>query len=200
MNIHDTEIFKVKNEYNNQPISISGPSAVGKSTVGQMLAKEINTLFFDLDEEVAATSGFKTTQEVIRTFGHDQFKIIQHNCLKRLLENNLGKYVLASGGEIIRPGYDQQIINANRALIHKFTYNICLYPSQDLDECINVLFPRLHDGKRDTKTTGETIEEFRAYIDVFNQYADLADAIIFTHTASLNAVMYTTESILQKSY
>ncbi len=196
----DIEIYKVKNTYAEQPISISGPSAVGKSSVGELLAKEMGLLFFDLDEQVCKDSGFNTTQEVIRYLGHKEFKIIQQRSLQSIVEDNKTKYVLACGGEIIRPGYDQQVIDSNRKLIKTYTYNICLFPSQDLDESVNILFPRLHDGKRDTKTTGETLSKFRSYIDVFPQYSDLADVILFTHNSSLTSVVEIITNILKQKY
>lgn len=195
-NISFTEIFQTKQEYSNQPISISGPSAVGKSTIGKMVADNIHVPFYDLDDEVSKHAGFKTTREVIQTLGHDKFKVIQHQCLQQITQSIPEKYVLACGGEIIRPGYNQQIIDANRSLIMQNTYNICLFPSQDLDESVEILFSRLHDGKRSTQITGDTVTKFKAYIDVFSQYADLANAIVLTHTAPLNEVTKTILNII----
>jgi shikimate kinase len=182
------EIFQIKQPYSDQPISISGPSAVGKSTVGKKVANNLHIPFYDLDDEVSQIAGYKTTQEVIQTLGHDKFKIIQHQCLQQIAQSISGRYVLASGGEIVRFGYDQQIIDANRIIINESTYNICLFPSKNIDESVDILFPRLDDGKRDVQTTGKTTTEFRVYIDVFSQYVDLADAIILTHRASINDI------------
>ncbi|MBP7875878.1 (d)CMP kinase [Candidatus Woesebacteria bacterium] len=188
-NISIAEIYQIKQPYSGQSITISGPSAVGKSTIGKAVADKINVPFYDLDDEVSTTAGFATTQEVIQTLGHNEFKIIQQRCLQKITQTIAGRYVLACGGEIQRPGYDRQIISDNRSLITKHTYNICLFPSTELDESVEVLFPRLNDGKRDTGTTGKTVEVFRTYIDVFSQYSDLADSIVLTHRASVHDVV-----------
>lgn len=182
-------IYKARSNYSGKPISISGPSAVGKSTLGINLALKLGLSFYDLDDEVCKVAGHRTTQELIQSLGHKEFKVIQHKCLKDIVESNAGCYVLASGGEIVRPGYTREIIGANRKLIEQYTYNICLFPSTDLDESVEILLPRINDGKRDIQTTGDTADKFRKYIDVFDQYDDLSQLTVITHSASLDDVL-----------
>jgi shikimate kinase len=170
--------------YQGGPISLSGPSAVGKSTFGKLMAEKMNVPFFDLDDEITKKAGKSTTKEVIQTMGHDYFKQVQHACLKEITENTIGIYILAAGGEIVRPGYNIDIIDKNRQLLRKHTYNIGLLPSDNADEIVQILYPRLNDGKRDTRT--KSPEEFRTYVEIaISQYIDFANMVIFTHSAPI---------------
>ncbi len=173
--------------YAGQSISISGPSAVGKSTVSRLLADSLGYLHFDLDEEVCKKAGVQTSIEFFAQHGHAAFKQSQYECISEIVQSSK-KYVLAAGGEIWRPGYDQNLITLNRELLAKNTYNICLLPSTDLDEIVDVLYPRLNDGKRDTRTKSSA--EFAHYVELgIQQYLDLADACIFVHHANAESVL-----------
>lgn len=143
--------------------------------------------WYDLDDQICINTGLSTTKEVIALFGHTKFKQIQNEELKKLIALNDKNFVFACGGEIVRKGYDEKVIEENRNLIKKNTYNICLLPSDDIDEIVDVLYPRLDDGKRDTRTNNA--EEFRSYIEPsINQYFELADLIIFVHDSSVETV------------
>ncbi|MEI6326961.1 MAG: shikimate kinase [Candidatus Roizmanbacteria bacterium] len=180
-------------KFKEQPISISGPSAVGKSTISRLLAEALGYRHFDLDVEASKRAGLKTTKEVFAQFGHAAFKHYQHDAIAEIT-GTTEKYVLAAGGEIWRPGYDENLIKANRELIANNTFNICLIPSSNLNEVVDVLYPRLNDGKRDTRTNGP--EEFAHYVDLgIQQYFDLAQATVFVHFSDAQSVL---EFILDK--
>lgn len=174
--------------YSGGPISFSGPSAVGKSTIGRLVAEKMGMPFIDLDDEVSKKAGLATTKEVMRNFGHTYFKQLQSDRLNDITTNTPHDYVLAAGGEIFRPGYDRNLITRNRILLKRHTYNICLVPSNTIDEVVQVLFPRLNDGKRDTRTSSP--EEFRKYVEVaVSQYIGFAHQVVFTHTAPPEATL-----------
>ena len=142
---------------------------------------------FDLDDEVSVAAGKNSTKEVIEALGRTQFKRLQYECFHKIVTNSTTNYVIASGGEVIRPEYDTESILKIRQLIKEYTYNICLIPSKDLDEDIEVFYPRLNDGKRYNSNVKE--EEFRTYIEVaLPQYFDIADVIIFTHDAKIDDI------------
>ena len=143
----NVKVVKVKKKYSNGSITISGPSAVGKNTISKHLAEKYHVPFYDLDELICQSTKFNTTKEIIDTLGHAKFKEIQHQELINLLTKNFNKYFVACGGEILREGYDRNTILSNRKLINKYTYNICIIPSDDIDEIIRILYPRLDDGK-----------------------------------------------------
>ncbi len=160
------------------PITLSGPSAVGKTTVGSLLAEKLGFNFFDLDDLVCKQAHLATSGEVIRQLGHAEFKLIQHRCLKKqLLSNDV--YIFAIGGEVYRPGYDQELIKLNRSLISKNSYNIALIPDQSLETTIDTLYPRLYDGKRDTRTKDR--ESFLRYTEpALPQYKSLGNHTVYT--------------------
>lgn len=188
--MQNAEILKSTPYSKGYPISISGPSAVGKTTIGTLLSEKLGYKFFDLDEEICKEAGMKTTKEVIGQLGHEEFKKIQTSCLEKIVKNNSKNYIVSAGGEIIRPGYNEKIITKNRGLIKNYTYNIALMPSDDADEIVEVLYPRLNDGKRDTRTKGP--EEFKVYVEVaIDQYIKLADLVVLTHQSSVENTLST---------
>lgn len=178
--------YKKPNTYCTGGISVSGPSAVGKSTVSALLAEALSYSHFDLDDETAERAGYVTSGEVIRELGHEQFKTIQSNCLRDIVMSE-SNFVLAAGGEIWRPGYDRSLIEQNRSYLRDKTFNICLLPSMDVGKIVNVLYPRLNDGKRDTRTKGR--DEFGYYVALgLEQYCALADAVVLVGDAGVEDV------------
>lgn len=179
--------FLKKRNYTSGCISISGPSAVGKSSTSLAVSKALNMNWYDLDDQICYNTGLPTTKEVIARYGHTRFKQIQNYELKKLINLKDKNLVFACGGEIVRPGYDENVIKENRDLIKNNTYNICLLTSDNINEIVEVLYPRLDDGKRDTRTNN--IEEFKNYIEPsINQYFELADLIVFVHDADVETV------------
>jgi shikimate kinase len=181
------QLFLKKRQYSSGKISISGPSAVGKSSVSKALASILGMKWFDLDELICKNANLATTKEVLTELGHLKFKQIQNQELKNLFSLPDNDIVFACGGEIQREGYDVKLINENRNLIKAKSYNICLIPSDDINEIVEILYPRLNDGKRDARTEG--IEGFKKYVEpAIAQYFELADLIIFVHDADLETV------------
>ena len=67
----------------------------GKSTVGEKLAAKLNYDFIDLDKLIE--SDYKQTiPEIFSTKGEKEFRAMEHNTLKRLLEKD--NLVIACGG------------------------------------------------------------------------------------------------------
>lgn len=182
----NAEIYKnIITPYLGGPISFSGLPAVGKSTITGILAEELSLPRFELDDEISIKAGLSTTKEVINKYGHAFFKELQHLCLKEILENTSGNYLIATGGEVWRPGNKISLVEKNRELIKSKSYNVCLMPSDNIDEIVEVLYPRQDDGKRNTRTTNK--ESFKDYANyAINQYIELADMVIFTHSSPVS--------------
>lgn len=148
--------------YTNGSIGFSGPPGTGKSTIGKLVAKELNIPFFDLDDQIAEKAGVKTTKEIINNNGLPRFKQIQHACFREVFQNNTNEFVLSFGGHTTRPGHDSRLIADNKALVKEHLFNICLIPSDDIDEIADILWPRQKDNKREISC--DTADQYRLYV------------------------------------
>lgn len=68
----------------------------GKSTIGVLLAKELNAPFVDLDDDIEATAG-RTIAEVFESDGEQRFRDLEHDALVQRAEAG-GAVVIALGG------------------------------------------------------------------------------------------------------
>ena len=74
---------------------LTGYMGSGKSTTGQKLASKLNYEFVDLDKLIE--SDYKQTiPEIFATKGEKEFRAMEHNTLKRLMEKD--NVVVACGG------------------------------------------------------------------------------------------------------
>ena len=84
-----------------QNLVLSGMPASGKSTVGKLLAQELNRPFFDLDEEIVHVAG-RTIPEIFATEGETAFRDIDTRVLRELFANQKGIVLATGGGAILR--------------------------------------------------------------------------------------------------
>ena len=130
-------------------------------------------------------SVWETTKEIINNDGLPKFKQIQHSCFKELFQKDNQKYVLSFGGHTTNKNHDPKLIAQNQSLVQKHLFNICLIPSDDIDEVVDILWPRQNDGKRETGC--DNSNQYRKYVlDLIPQYMELADKIVFTHNSSID--------------
>lgn len=83
-------------------IVLIGMAGAGKSTVGPLLANELQYHFVDTDDLIADTHAI-SLQQLLDTLGQEQFQALEE---KVLLTLNLKRYVIATGGSAVysRPG------------------------------------------------------------------------------------------------
>ena len=79
-------------------IILIGFMGVGKTSVGQMLAKKLNFNFIDTDYEIEKVSS-ETIPNIFEIYGEDYFRKIENNILKKVLKEN--NVVISTGGGII---------------------------------------------------------------------------------------------------
>ena len=92
-NIIEDIITKIAKKTQN--IILIGMPSCGKSTVGKILAKDLNRDFFDADEEFEKT--YKTTPaNAITTYGEERFREMEHQILETL--GKISSSVIATGG------------------------------------------------------------------------------------------------------
>jgi shikimate kinase len=140
-------------------IALIGMPAVGKSTVGVLLAKKMGLDFVDTDILIQAKE-HKTLAQIIARHGMEQFLEIEK---QHLMEIDCTGHVIATGGSVVyRPA----------AMRHLAGNCVVVYLAVDLD----VLKTRLSDvitrgvaiapGKSIDDLYGERVPLYEAYADL----------------------------------
>jgi XRE family aerobic/anaerobic benzoate catabolism transcriptional regulator len=80
-------------------IALIGLRGGGKSTLGQLLAAELNVPFIELDRAIERQSGMALT-ELFEMFGQATFRRMERAALEATLEEN-PRFVLATGGGLV---------------------------------------------------------------------------------------------------
>ncbi len=121
----------------------------GKSTIGKMVAKEMNYTFIDLDREIEAAENRSIT-DIFKEDGEKAFRAIEAQFIIDISQKE--KVIIACGGGTPCFGNNMSIMNESG-------YTIYL----ELKE--NELFKRLNDGKEKRPLIANlTVDEVRAYI------------------------------------
>lgn len=77
-------------------ISLVGMTGCGKSSVGRILAKRLNALLIDLDDEIVARHG--TIKDIFAKDGEAVFRELEYSVLSELLEKSHDRLVILSTG------------------------------------------------------------------------------------------------------
>lgn len=140
-------------------IVLTGMPAVGKSTVGILLAKQTGTGFLDTDILIQTQEG-KTLAEIIAEKGVLQFLQIEESYLNSI---DLEHHVIATGGSAVY---------SETAMKHLAENGIIVYLEIGLD----VLNRRLSslDSRGVIRSPGQDIESlYFERTPLYNRYADL---------------------------
>ena len=79
----------------NEKVILIGPPGCGKSTVGKLLAKELQLNFLDSDSEVSKRAG-KSISDIFLEDGEGKFRELERDVVLDGLDSNVG--VIALGG------------------------------------------------------------------------------------------------------
>lgn len=80
-----------------RPVVLVGMMGVGKSSVGKRLAHLLGCPFVDADEEIERSAQM-TIPEIFETYGEDYFRDGERRVIARLMAENEGCIVIATGG------------------------------------------------------------------------------------------------------
>ncbi|NCC25313.1 MAG: shikimate kinase AroL [Deltaproteobacteria bacterium] len=83
-------------------VFLVGPRAVGKTTLGRMLAAELGLVFVDTDEEIKAETNLSVV-EIVAEDGWEAFRRVESRILARVAEG-CGQVVATGGGAILSEG------------------------------------------------------------------------------------------------
>lgn len=141
-------------------IVLIGMPAVGKSTVGVLLAKTLGFAFIDTDLIIQQDTG-RLLQDIIDTDGLDAFCIAEERAICSVAAE--GNAVIATGGSAV---YSRQ------AMLHLKKHGIVYYLSIPTEE----LTARLKNIKTRgiAKRSEDTIEDvFKRRMALYEEYADI---------------------------
>jgi XRE family aerobic/anaerobic benzoate catabolism transcriptional regulator len=98
-------IFRLMREFGHEEaarrkrIALIGLRGAGKSTLGKLLAKELNAPFIELDGEVERETGLPLN-EIFSLYGQAGYRRIERRCLERVIEKH-ERAVISVGGGIV---------------------------------------------------------------------------------------------------
>ena len=162
-------------------VYLIGFMGTGKSTVGHLLAKELNRTFIDTDELIVEKAGMEIT-EIFKKQGEDYFRALEEVILKQIISRD--DLVVSTGGGFIVNSGNIEIMHNSGILITLIAAPEIIYervkdyndrPLLDVDNPIEeiktLLFSRASyyiksDYIVDTSsiTPKETVQEIIGYI------------------------------------
>ncbi len=114
--VEKEKIVEIYNDIkkNKQNLVLIGMPASGKSTLGQMVARELSREFIDSDEEIGRKTG-KTPAEIIRESGEGAFREIESEVIEKLSARQ--GIVLATGGGAVLREQNRMALRSNGRVI-----------------------------------------------------------------------------------
>lgn len=152
-------------------IYLTGIMGSGKSSIGKILAKECDFLFFDLDDQIEKKYGM-TISEIFANKGETVFRDYEKQMLREISMNQRG--IIATGGGIILRNDNIDFMRA---------HGLVVFIDRPLEKIISDIDhsrrPLLRDGKDKLyQIFEERIERYHAsaHIVFLNDYANKLQA------------------------
>lgn len=153
-------------------IILIGFMAAGKSSVGRLLARELNWDFIDTDKEIEQVTGLKIAQ-IFRRYGEKRLRSEENLVVKRISE--VSKTVVATGGGTILDCENRKRLQHMGVLIHLFVP-------------VEVVLQRVkkrHDRPLLKKSIPEIKQIWQNRLDIYNQ----GSIVIDTSDKNLNEIV-----------
>ena len=139
-------------------IVLTGMPACGKTTVGRLLAKELDRPFVDTDEEIVKRAG-KDIPTIFAEFGEDGFRSLEAEVIRDVSNEYRGAVIATGGGAILREDNLRALRRSGRLYF--------------LDRPLSALLPT---PRRPLASSAEAIE--RRYHERYPRYCATADVRI----------------------
>ena len=138
-------------------IVIIGMPGSGKTTLGRILAEELNIKFFDMDEYIVEKTG-KTTIQLFEN-GEEYFRDIESETCKELAE--FDNVLISTGGGVIKRKGNIDVLNKEGLII------FIDRPVENILGDVDVSFrPLLKDGKE------KLLKLYDERYALYNEYAE----------------------------
>lgn len=153
-------------------IALIGFMATGKSSIGPLLARELEYDFIDTDAMVEAELG-RPVSDIFTELGEDAFRDAEHEALKKAL--NMENIVLSTGGGII-------LFKRNRKLLAEKAFVVSLSAEPE------TIYRRVKDDDtRPLLKCEDPLLRIRQMLAERQAYYDVCDFKISTETWSAEA-------------
>ena len=157
---------KIASEKEN--IVLTGMPASGKSTVGEMLAKELGRPFIDIDAEIVARAGIEIP-EIFRRAGERAFRDLEEEVIAEIACERRGAVIATGGGAILRENNVRALGRSGRIYF--------------LDRPLHLLMPT------EDRPLSSTVEAIRLrYVERYPTYLKTSDVTIPNETSPEDAV------------
>ena len=138
-------------------IYLIGMPGCGKSTLGKVLAKQLNYDFIDMDQYIERQACM-FIDEIFDAYGEEYFRALESNILKEF--QNLDNIVVATGGGVIKNKQNKE-----------FLQGICVYLSSDLNDIrLRLQQSEIVRPLLKTKSVEELYQERK---DLYEYFADI---------------------------
>ncbi|MEI4220042.1 MAG: shikimate kinase AroK [Candidatus Dasytiphilus stammeri] len=99
-------------------IFLIGPMGAGKSTIGRILAQQLNMEFFDSDQEIERRTGADISW-VFDVEGEEGFRIREEKIINEMTEKQA--IVLATGGGVVQSRYNRNRLSSRGLVVYLHT-------------------------------------------------------------------------------
>ncbi len=152
-----------------------GMMGVGKSTVGRLVAAELDRPLFDSDEMIEQRSG-RTVREIWSTDGEDAFRMLETDTLLEALAEPEASVIAAAGGVVLGERNREALASADAHVVWLLA---------DVDVLVDRVRNGMHRPLLDDDPEG-TLR--RMYIERAALYQEVADAVVSVDHRSPNDV------------
>jgi shikimate kinase len=152
-----------------------GMMGVGKSTVGRLVAAELDRPLFDSDEMIEQRSG-RTVREIWSTDGEDAFRTLETDTLLEALAESEASVIAAAGGVVLSERNREALASADAHVVWLLA---------DVDVLVDRVRNGMHRPLLDDDPEG-TLR--RMYIERAALYQEVADAVVSVDHRSPNDV------------
>lgn len=150
---------KISRDLYKKNIALIGMPGCGKTTIGEMLSKELNKDFYDVDHEIEKKSD-RLISDIFAEDGEAEFRRLETEMTKELA--NKSEVIISTGGGVVKNFENIKALNEN---------SIIVFIDRTLEDIFGDIEtshrPLLAEGKeRLTKLYGERYNLYKKYSDI----------------------------------
>lgn len=152
-----------------QKVFLIGPASVGKTTIGNLLAKRLGYTFLDVDESFCSKLG--NIGSYIKMKGYDQYCKANAEITKTLSRDTQEPTIFATSSGFLAHTHLPEVIKENTQTL-RAGFSILLLPSSNPIQNVDMIVERQlarWDNLNERKERQKFLERF----DLYSQYGDL---------------------------
>ena len=154
-------------------IILTGMRGSGKTTLGKLLAKELNMDFIDTDKEIEESEEI-TISEMVERFNWEYFRKKEKECIEKVSKEVRNSIISTGGGVIL---YEENIINLKKNGVIVF-----------INTPVEILSRRIKNTQTRPSLTGKNVQEElgQVWIERKDKYLESADFVYDKNNERLN--------------